>query len=44
MTCRVLVRLRSASEAFRLLRNLHMTYFEPDVWEDKYIIRARLIS
>ncbi|KAI0277698.1 hypothetical protein BGY98DRAFT_978276 [Russula aff. rugulosa BPL654] len=43
LTSRVLVRLCSASEAFRLLRNLHMTNYEPDVWEDKYIIRAQLI-
>ncbi len=43
MTSRVLVRLSSASEAFRLLRNLHMTNYEPDVWENKYIIRAQLI-
>ncbi|KAN0123929.1 hypothetical protein V8E52_002419 [Russula decolorans] len=43
MTSRVLVRLCSASEAFRLLRNLHMTNYEPEVWEDKYTIRAKLI-
>jgi hypothetical protein len=43
LTSRVLVRLRSASEAFRLLRNLHMTNYEPDVWEDRYIIRANLV-
>jgi len=42
-TSRVLVRLCSASEAFRLVRNLHMTNYASDVWEDKYIIRARLI-
>ncbi|KAH9997641.1 hypothetical protein BJV77DRAFT_983706 [Russula vinacea] len=44
LTCRVLVRLSSASEAFRLLRNLHMTNYEPDAWGDRYIIRAQLIS
>jgi hypothetical protein len=43
LTSRVLVRLSSASEAFRLLRNLHMTNYEPEVWKDRYIIRARLI-
>jgi len=42
-TSRVLVRLSSASEAFRLLRNLHMTNYEPNVWKNKYIIRAQLI-
>jgi hypothetical protein len=43
LTSRVLVRLSSASEAFRLVRNVHMTNFEPDTWEDKYTIRAQLI-
>jgi len=43
MTSRVLVRLSSMSEAFRLVRNLHMTNYEPDIWEDKYTIRAQLI-
>jgi len=44
VTCRVLVRLSSASEAFRLVRNLHMTKYEPGVWEDKYTIRAQLVQ
>ncbi|KAI9466131.1 hypothetical protein BJY52DRAFT_328106 [Lactarius psammicola] len=43
MTSRVLVRLSSASEAFRLVRNVHMTKYEPDTWEDKYNIRAQFI-
>ncbi|KAF8275093.1 hypothetical protein EI94DRAFT_1793723 [Lactarius quietus] len=43
VTVRVLVRLSSASEAFRLVRNVHMTNFEPNTWEDKYTIRAQLI-
>lgn len=43
MTSRVLVRLSTASEAFRLLRNMHMTNYEPGTWGDKYIIRAQLI-
>jgi len=43
LTSRVLVRLSSASEAFRLVRNVHMTNYEPDTWEDKYTIRAQLI-
>ncbi|KAH9981369.1 hypothetical protein BGW80DRAFT_1454259 [Lactifluus volemus] len=43
LTARILVRLSSTSEAFRLVRNLHMTNYEPDTWEDKYTIRAQLI-
>jgi len=43
MTARVLVRLSSPSEAFKLLRDLHMTNYEPEIWEDKYTIRAQLI-
>ena len=43
LTARMLVRLSSASEAFRLVRNLHMTNYEPDTWEDRYTIRAQLI-
>jgi len=43
MTARVLVRLSSPSEAFKLLRDLHMTNYEPKIWEDKYTIRAQLI-
>ncbi|KAH9063511.1 hypothetical protein EDB87DRAFT_1604109 [Lactarius vividus] len=43
LTSRVLVRLSSPSEAFRLVRNVHMTNYEPDTWEDKYTIRAQPI-
>jgi len=40
---RIFVRLTSQSEAYRLVRNIHMTYFEPGAWDDKYLIRARII-
>ncbi|KAH9005072.1 hypothetical protein EDB86DRAFT_2881397 [Lactarius hatsudake] len=43
LTSRVLVRLSSPSEAFRLVRNIHMTNYKPDTWEDKYTIRAQPI-
>jgi len=43
LTSRILVRLSSASEAFRLVRNIHMTNYEVGAWEDKYTIRAKLI-
>ncbi|KAI0306648.1 hypothetical protein B0F90DRAFT_787660 [Multifurca ochricompacta] len=43
MTSRVLVRLSRTSEAFRLVRNVHMTNYEPGVWDDRYTIRAQLI-
>ncbi|KAI0005958.1 hypothetical protein BJV74DRAFT_8130 [Russula compacta] len=43
LTSRVLVRLSSPSEAFKLLRNLHMTNYEPGIWGDKYTIRAQVV-
>ncbi|KAH9048174.1 hypothetical protein EDB84DRAFT_1458818 [Lactarius hengduanensis] len=43
LTSRVLVRLSTASEAFKLVRNVHMTNYEADTWEDKYTIRAQPI-
>jgi len=38
-----LIRMSSVSEAHRLVRALHMTYFEPEVYKDKYLIRCRVI-
>ncbi|ETW86007.1 hypothetical protein HETIRDRAFT_432539 [Heterobasidion irregulare TC 32-1] len=43
LTSRHFVRLNSMSEAYRLVRNVHMTFFEPLVWGDRYIIRARVV-
>lgn len=38
-----LVRMSSEAEAHRLVRSLHMTYFEPEVHKQKYLIRASVI-
>ena len=35
--------MSSMSEAHRLVRALHMTYYEPEQWQQKYQIRARVI-
>ncbi|KAI0273551.1 hypothetical protein BC834DRAFT_214318 [Gloeopeniophorella convolvens] len=43
LTTRVLVRLATPSEAHRLVRDVHMTKYEPEIWEDKYTIRAHVI-
>jgi len=40
---RHLVRVSSVSEAHRLVRAMHMTYFEPQRWGKKYRIQARVI-
>jgi len=37
------VRLANASEAHRLARTLHMTFFQQDVWDTKYLIKARVV-
>ncbi|KAF7363324.1 hypothetical protein MSAN_00987800 [Mycena sanguinolenta] len=43
MFSRFLVRLSSVSEAHRLVRELHMTYYWPEEHKTKYPIRARVI-
>ncbi|KAI0064649.1 hypothetical protein BV25DRAFT_1800128, partial [Artomyces pyxidatus] len=43
LTSRILVRLANKSEAYRLVRNMHMTYFDPGVWKESYLTRARVI-
>ncbi|KAF8212378.1 hypothetical protein K438DRAFT_1806425 [Mycena galopus ATCC 62051] len=40
---RFLVRLSSVSEAQRFVRELHMTYFQPEEHKTRYPIRARVI-
>jgi hypothetical protein len=40
---RHIVRMSSVSEAHRLVRQLHMTYFEPEKSGEKYPVRARVI-
>ncbi|KZO95165.1 hypothetical protein CALVIDRAFT_179483 [Calocera viscosa TUFC12733] len=43
LTSRHLVRLESQSEAHRLVRQLHMTYWDQDLWGTKYTCRARVV-
>ncbi|OCB89827.1 hypothetical protein A7U60_g3009 [Sanghuangporus baumii] len=38
-----LVRLNSPSEAHAFVRKIHMTFFLPDVWRKKYLLRARVV-
>ncbi|KAH8116874.1 hypothetical protein DFH11DRAFT_1505670 [Phellopilus nigrolimitatus] len=38
-----LVRLKSPAEAHTLVRRLHMTYFIPEIWQTKYLMRARVV-
>ncbi|KAF7338407.1 hypothetical protein MVEN_02066500 [Mycena venus] len=43
LASRFLVRLASVSEAHRLVRELHMTYYWPERHQTKYPLRARVI-
>ncbi|KAL5529692.1 hypothetical protein ACEPAG_5677 [Sanghuangporus baumii] len=38
-----LVRLNSPSEAHAFVRKIHMTFFLPDVWRKKYLLRAKVL-
>ncbi|EPT06196.1 hypothetical protein FOMPIDRAFT_1034132 [Fomitopsis schrenkii] len=40
---RYYVRLSSVAEAHRLVRELHMTFFERNIYENKYPIRAQVV-
>ncbi|KAG2756016.1 hypothetical protein P692DRAFT_20792396 [Suillus brevipes Sb2] len=40
---RYLVRPTSTAEAHRLVRQLHMTYYEPGHWGRRYQLRARIV-
>ncbi|KAG1754542.1 hypothetical protein EDB19DRAFT_1892518 [Suillus lakei] len=40
---RYLVRPTSTAEAHRLVRQLHMTYYEPERWGRRYQLRARVV-
>ncbi|KAH9951225.1 hypothetical protein B0H21DRAFT_269749 [Amylocystis lapponica] len=42
-TSRHFVRLASVSEAHRLVRSLHMTFFHPEIHDTKYPIHARVV-
>ncbi|KAF8352320.1 hypothetical protein F5887DRAFT_1172082, partial [Amanita rubescens] len=43
MYSRFLIQLTSVSEAQRLIREVHMTYFEPETLGNKFMLRARII-
>ncbi|KZT59771.1 hypothetical protein CALCODRAFT_481274 [Calocera cornea HHB12733] len=43
LTSRYLIRLDSASEAHRLVRQLHMTHWDPTLWGKQYMCRARVV-
>lgn len=43
MYSRFLVQLASISEAQRLVREVNMTYFEPESLGDRFMLRARII-
>ncbi|KAI0670319.1 hypothetical protein C8Q78DRAFT_1079296 [Trametes maxima] len=43
-TSRHLVRMASVSEAYRLVRKLHMQSWRPDIHEDKFTVRAFVVS
>ncbi|KAG0705950.1 hypothetical protein DFH29DRAFT_996377 [Suillus ampliporus] len=40
---RYLVRPTSTAEAHRLVRQLHMSYYEPEYWGRRYQLRARVV-
>ncbi|KAI0647112.1 hypothetical protein C8Q79DRAFT_1009253 [Trametes meyenii] len=42
-TSRHLVRMASVSEAYRLVRKLHMQSWRPDIHEDKFTVRAFVV-
>jgi len=43
LSSRHLVRCISVSEAHRLVRMMHMTYYNQPLYEEKYLVRARVI-
>ncbi|KAH9926168.1 uncharacterized protein B0H18DRAFT_876600, partial [Fomitopsis serialis] len=43
MKARLYVRLASVAEAHRLVRQFHMTFFEPKVYGTKYPLRAHVV-
>ncbi|KAI0721031.1 hypothetical protein C8T65DRAFT_253858 [Cerioporus squamosus] len=42
-TSRWLCRLESVSEAYRLVRTLHMQQWRPDLFGDKFVVRASVV-
>lgn len=43
-TSRFLIRLESASEAYRLVRALHMRHWRPDINGEKFVMHAAVVS
>ncbi|GJE86928.1 RNA recognition motif domain-containing protein [Phanerochaete sordida] len=43
LTSKFQVRLASSAEAHRLVRKLHETYYEPEIFDMRYRVRARVI-
>ncbi|KIP09604.1 hypothetical protein PHLGIDRAFT_18577 [Phlebiopsis gigantea 11061_1 CR5-6] len=43
LTSKFFVRLETEAEAYRLVRKLHETYYEPDVFDKRYRVRAQVI-
>ncbi|KAK2460584.1 hypothetical protein APHAL10511_007054 [Amanita phalloides] len=43
MCSRFLVKLANVSEAHRLVREMNMTYYEPETLGNKFILRARIV-
>ncbi|KAF8894678.1 hypothetical protein BD779DRAFT_1502349 [Infundibulicybe gibba] len=43
MVSRFLVTMESVSEAHRLVRHLHLQYYKPDLYGEKFPLRARIV-
>lgn len=43
ITSKFLIRLETEAEAYRLVRKMHETYYEPDVFDKRYRVRAQVI-
>ena len=43
LTSKFFVRLASQAEAYRMVRKLHETYYEPEIFDKRYRVRARII-
>lgn len=38
------VQLESANAAQTIVRRLHMTYFWPEHWKDRFLMRVRVVN
>lgn len=43
LTSRFLIRLASQAEAYRMVRKLHETFYEPEIFDKRYRVRAQVI-